>query len=225
MQFATSDQLCQYVHRLRGFEVLHQMHHEGVIIGGQQRALSGNLCWYFSILLVHSLESIPHLRALVLHETNHSSSTSTNKFHMLQILQSHTSILKLDSMHQLIQHLATNNGSEVVFLDEPQLRLRTCHLYRGSSRLIKEQRPLTEVCIFGQRPHCFGVDGHCHLSCSDDVECSSHLALFDDRSPLSVSLQHKGIHQGVNLLRGQVSEDVNLSYQKQLSGVVHYLRT
>mmetsp|Transcript_14395 Transcript_14395/g.36820 ORF Transcript_14395/g.36820 Transcript_14395/m.36820 type:complete len:654 (-) Transcript_14395:260-2221(-) len=220
MQLAARDELRKHVHALGRLEGLDQGHDEGVVVLGQEGALTCHLLRDPAVRLVDTLQGIPRMGLLVLHQTHHTRRTGADNLDLADVLEDEVRILEPDAVHQLLLHVALNNLRERGLLNGPELSLVAGDLDRGSARLVEQERALAEVGVLAERTDGLAIDEHGDLSAGDDEEGGSNLALLDHVRALPVALQDEGLHQLVGLLLRQVPEDVHLLRQDHLARVV-----
>mmetsp|Transcript_40986 Transcript_40986/g.95267 ORF Transcript_40986/g.95267 Transcript_40986/m.95267 type:complete len:266 (-) Transcript_40986:211-1008(-) len=220
MELATRDELRENVNALVGLERLHQSHDEGMLLCFKQLALTLDLYGDLPVALPDSLQRVPHSCLLVHDQPDHPCRPGTDHFHRLQVLHAEARVLQADSVHQLLLHLACHDGRKCGLLDGPKFRLWGCDLHGGSAGLVEKKGPLAEVGVLGHCTDELAIDLHVHITARNDKEGGPDLPLLDHMRTFPVALQDKGLNQLVDLLAGEMTENMHLLCDDELAGQI-----
>mmetsp|Transcript_14328 Transcript_14328/g.39024 ORF Transcript_14328/g.39024 Transcript_14328/m.39024 type:complete len:464 (+) Transcript_14328:318-1709(+) len=220
VQLPSSDQLRQHVHVMSGFELLHQVQHEGVVVGGQQSAFRNEVCGLLAFDLLDSFEGVSHASVSVHHTSHNSHPANSDETHSVEVVQGDARTLKAYQMHEVFPHLTFYYLRKVCPLHGPEFSRCTDNHHRCRARLVKQQSALAEVTILPNAAHEGACDVHIYLSFRDHEEGLPDLTFSDDAGAFLVPLHHEGVSKSIDLFLRKVVEGCDLLDDDHLPRVV-----
>mmetsp|Transcript_77075 Transcript_77075/g.140091 ORF Transcript_77075/g.140091 Transcript_77075/m.140091 type:complete len:205 (-) Transcript_77075:1024-1638(-) len=204
MQLPTSAVLCQHVEALVSLICFHQMHDEGMVILSEHLDLSLDNFQGRAVHLLHALQGVLEACLLMLHKLHHSRGATAYNFQTLQVVHFDTMVCKRHTVHQKLSGgcLFLDYFFKSTLVNRPDLRLWTCYLDCCCTRLVKQQRPFSKVCILH---HCtdnqiinFGM----HLTTDDNEKMRAFLACYNHFFTLRKGLPRSTAHEQLDLVVG-----------------------